>query len=51
MPAKMVRMYTSAMSMMSAGVLVSTRMGRVRATVATVSTAPNSRDSQTELAV
>ena len=39
------------MSMMSAGVLVSTRMGRVRATVTTVSTAANTSDSQTEFAV
>ena len=41
----------SAMSMMFSGVLVHTSTDRVRATVTTVSTSANPRDSQTVLAV
>ena len=51
MPAKMVRIYTSARSMMSAGVFVHTSTRRVIATVTMVSTVAKATDSQTVLAV
>ena len=50
MPAKMQPMYRQASSKISAGVCISCMMGRVSATVATVSTPPNPRHSQAALA-